>query len=231
MININQAGIINYFSIFMNRGKIDKLNHSQIPLIKLKYYLNNINIMVRIYSVSVMNYRQTNMPENIYSAYELSDFGFFKRPTIKELCTFASCESIKRSTVGQKTSLEYQTMKCYTYVSNSGLAIACVTDFDYPARVASDFLINILNAYSNNQSEIEIDVLLQKYQDVSQVDKLSAIKKELNDTTKICSDTINKLLIRDEEMQDLLKKTEDLSETTKIFVIETDKMNGCCNLF
>lgn len=186
--------------------------------------------MVRLYSISIMNFRQSNSPEFIYSAYQLSDFGFFKQPTIKDLCIFASAETVKRSSPGQKTSLEYQNMICYTYVTNAGLAAACVTDADYPVRIAYEFILNILKKYVNNQSESDIDALLQDYQDIAKVDKLSAIKNELDATTKICSDTINKLMIRDDEMHDLLIKTEELSELTKRFVIETDKLNSCCIL-
>lgn len=187
--------------------------------------------MVRLYSGSIINSQQLNMPKFIYSAFELSDFGFFKRPAIQELCIFASSETVKRSMAGQKTCLEYQNMVCYAYVTNTGLAATCVTDADYPVRIAYEFILNILKKYASSQSESDIDKLLQDYQDITKVDKLAAIKSELDATTKICSDTINKLMIRDDEMQDLLKKTEELSEITKKFVDTTDDLNKCCQLF
>src|SRR6266567_1885333 len=90
--------------------------------------------MVRLYSVSIIKNSKI-----VDSAFELSDFGFFKRSTIKELCLFASIESAKRTLPGQTTSLEYQSMMCYTYV-NSVLAVSCLSDADYPSRIIHQFL-------------------------------------------------------------------------------------------
>ena len=41
----------------------------------------------------------------------------------------------------------------------------------------------------------------------------------------------NKLLIRDDELQELILKSEDLSFSTKRFATEAEKMNSCCILF
>ena len=184
--------------------------------------------MVKLYSVVLMVYKQNNTPDIIYSSFELSDFGFFKRPTIKELCVFASVESIKRSSIGQRTSLEHQSLMCYTHILDSGFAASCVTDLEYPSRIAYDFLFQVLKKYLDTKSESDIDMLLQSYQDVNKIDKISAIKNEINETTKICNDTINKLLIREDELHDLLQKTEHLSEQTKLFLDESKKLNSCC---
>lgn len=187
--------------------------------------------MVKLYSIVMMNFRQENAPDILYSSFELSDVGFFKRTVVKDLCIFASTESIKRSLIGKKTSLENQSLICYSYIIESGLAAACVTDMEYPSRIAYDFLDEALKIYSDKQCRSSIDALLQNYQDVNKVDKIYAIKSELEGTIKICQDTINKLFIRDEELQDIIQKTENLSDQSKIFAIEARKLNSCCILF
>jgi len=176
--------------------------------------------MVHLYSVIIINPEEDKI---INSFFELSDFGFFKRPTIKELCLFAGSESVKRTNIGQRTALEYKNFMCYSYVLTSKLAISCITDNEYPQRIALQFL--------NDVSLIDqklIEQLLLKYQDINRVDKISAIKHELNETTKACEYVIDKLLIREDEMNDLLLKTEKLADDTKIFLGEAEKMNSCC---
>ena len=187
--------------------------------------------MVNLYSIIIMNY-QKSAPYILYSLFELSSIDFFARSVTKELCIFASTESIKRSAPGRKTSLEYKSIICYVQKNHDGIAVACTCDTEYPVMIAFEFLSNVLNNYQDNKiSESSLKNLLYEYQDINKINKIYAIKKELAETVKICSDTINKLAIREDELQDLIQRTQDLSEQTKIFMIESKNLNSCCTLF
>ena len=171
--------------------------------------------MVRLYSIAIIKDSKI-----IDSAFELSDFSFFKRSTIKELCLFASVEGAKRTLPGRMTSLEYQSMICYTYV-NSDVAISCLSDTDYPSRIIVQFLHEALVS-------TDLDQLLYRYQDITKVDKIYAIKQQLDETKQICNNSIDQLMIRGDELQDLIKRTELLSDASKDLVDETKKLNSCC---
>ena len=95
---------------------------------------------------------------------------------------------------------------------------------EIPAKISQKLLLSITK-------DCDLDLLLSTYQDVYAVDKIMAIQRELGDTIIACGDIVNKLCLREDELNDLLDRTEELSETTKIFVIETKKLNKCCTLF
>ena len=92
-------------------------------------------------------------------------------------------------------------------------------------------MMNVLDVYITNVNKQMIDELFQKYQDIKNVDKISQIKDELSQTIKLCSESIDKLCIREDELNDLIAKSDELSKQSKSFLIEADKLNNCCVLF
>lgn len=92
------------------------------------------------------------------------------------------------------------------------------------------------------------------YQDPSKADKISAIQKELDDTTAVLvrrpfvcrclaysawsliavlvvvmqSKTIENVLERGEKLDDLVSKSQDLSTQSKVFYKQAKKTNSCC---
>ena len=59
-------------------------------------------------------------------------------------------------------------------------------------------------------------------------DKISAIQKELNETTAVLSKTIDNVLERGEKLDDLVSKSQDLSSQSKVFYKQAKKTNSCC---
>lgn len=191
--------------------------------------------MSYIYSLALVKLLDDN-PKLIHISYELSSFGFFERFTIKDVCYCAIMESIKRCQVGRFYSLEYDNYICYSYLTPEKIAVSCIAGNEYPLRVINKFFLDTLQIYTNNSNnestlKSDMDKLLQSYQDITKIDKILLIKTELDETKKICQDTMEKLLIRGDELNDLIKRTEYLNEGSKSFVIETRKLNSCCILF
>jgi len=174
--------------------------------------------MVQIYCIIIIENNNV-----IQSAFELSMFGYFERSLMEDVCLIISKECIKIGIPNKINSLEKDKYVCYS-ISKNNMGYSCVCDIDYPSRIAIDFL----NKVDNKMTKIELKNLLLEHCDITKVDKISAIHKELDDTKKICYDTINKLIIRDDELQDLVDKTDDLQFQTKMFMNETDKLNSCC---
>lgn len=73
-----------------------------------------------------------------------------------------------------------------------------------------------------------ITTALAEYQDPSKTDKITAIQKELDETTAVLSKTIDNVLERGEKLDDLVSKSQDLSSQSKVFYKQAKKTNSCC---
>jgi len=73
--------------------------------------------------------------------------------------------------------------------------------------------------------------LLKEYQDPAKADKITAIKKDLDDTSQIVMKSIDQLLERGEKLEDLVDRSEDLSFQSKAFAKKAEDLNSCCTLF
>jgi len=72
--------------------------------------------------------------------------------------------------------------------------------------------------------------LINQYQKPSEVDKISLINKDIDETKDIISKSIDQLLSNEENLQVLAQKSEDLSIQSKLFLKQTKEMNRCCEI-
>lgn len=114
-----------------------------------------------------------------------------------------------------------------------------VADLEYPARVAFALLNKLMGEFdkafrgqwTTATAKVEFPPLtkaLQDYQDPSKADKISAIQKELDETTSVLTKTIDNVLERGEKLDDLVNKSQDLSTQSKVFYKQAKKTNSCC---
>lgn len=61
-------------------------------------------------------------------------------------------------------------------------------------------------------------------------DPLDSLQYDLKDTVKIMEHNVDQLLQRGEKLEDVIKKSEHLSEESKRFYTTTRKLNRCCEL-
>ncbi len=213
--------------------------------------------MVHIYSVSIINKTELKI---LNSTYELGQFSFWEKSTIRELCNFVSIECTKRCDVNNFSCLERLEFICYVrvYVENDeSIAVACVCDLEYPVRIIQVFIKKAYQLYSKRNivpiSELNstIEELFDSYQspeichtkgtgvlfvkfledERAKEYKMDKIKNELDTIRMTGIDAINKLYIRDDELSDLILKTDELSDVSIQFAKASDGMNRCCNLF
>lgn len=85
-----------------------------------------------------------------------------------------------------------------------------------------------MSAYPCVQDWAPLNTAIQEYQDPSKADKISAIQKELDETTAVLSKTIENVLERGEKLDDLVAKSSDLSTQSKVFYKQAKKTNSCC---
>ncbi len=179
--------------------------------------------------LSVIIYNRNINP--IYSAYNLWDFGFLQRSSIQKGCTIISKECAQKYT---NTVINHKGYNVYIMSFGTEIKIVSVTDEEYPMLSTRTFISKVYEIYINNigKNNIpEIEKLLITAQDPKNIDKISLIRSELDDTKLILKKNIDDLLERGDSLEELLVKAEDLEFHAKIFANETDKMNKCCLLF
>lgn len=164
----------------------------------------------------------------IYSNYNLADFLFLYRSTIKDNIEIIASELVKRNDgknlykINESRNGIDLTIYCSTYDK----FYIIITNPEYPQTTAFE-LIKSLRGLDEFNSE-EVDKLFVSYQKPLEVDKVLRVKTELDETKLVMMDSINKLLDRGERIEDLIDKTNQLSENSSVFKVKARELNSCC---
>jgi synaptobrevin family protein YKT6 len=196
--------------------------------------------MVQIFSLTVLIQQQQTSKPIILSRHIVNQswFSYLYQDTIHEFISFFSRFLCERTETSCRQSIEKDGYIGYVHKRSDGLCVVCITDLDYPERVACDLLRKVLydfddylkknsislkkkndtlkdDCISNYNSALK-DVVTQ-FQDPTKVDQLLRLKKDVEQTTEVMKQTLNKLLKRGEIFEDLIRDTEELSEQSKEF--------------
>jgi len=191
-----------------------------------------------------MRFRPGSPPVMLAAEYNLSDFSYFTRGSIREVAIFVSREVVSRAQAGQSLSVKDKQYVAHAKLLTTGLAACALSDEEYPPRVAHALLQEAIDLfmkqYGNTRwADLTADAAmnvagmaeaLAKYQKPEQVDKILKIQKELNETKQILLQNIDTLLERGERIEDLAKKSDDLSFQTKAFASKAEDLNRCCTI-
>lgn len=196
---------------------------------------------MKIVAIELLRQEERGQDPMILSAsFEVSSFGYFQRSGVREMINFFSRTFIKRTEPGQRQSVQHEEYNCHVYVRNDKLAGIVVCDQEYPPRVAFALLNKLMDELDKSTSGSwktqtgnpkdfpPLTTALAEYQDPSKADKISAIQKELDETTAVLSKTIDNVLERGEKLDDLVSKSQDLSSQSKVFYKQAKKTNSCC---
>jgi len=198
--------------------------------------------MVKLLGIAIFYKDGTVTP--LKSASDLQSFNFFYRKNIGEFLTFATKVAVERTQPGQRQSVKQEEQVCHVYVRGDGLAGVITSDKEYPSRVAFTVLSKVLEDFGSkvpkekwqNSSMTTIDYdelegVLQKYQDPKEADAMSRVQSELDDTKIILHETMESLMQRGEKIDDLVAKSDQLSDQSKMFYKQAKKMNSwCCTI-
>ena len=200
---------------------------------------------MRILSIHIFSLYQSK-PIILSSAFSLSFVSIFQRGTLKDFLNFHSRLVIER--VAHDTNAQVQLEKgiCYAISNSDKIGVTMICDEEYPKRVAIDFLLKVhsdfkafiaerkidLNLYSSD-TDVNYDKIateIEEWQDPSKKDNLMKLQDELNEVTDIMRQNLNELLKREENLETLMQKSNDLSATSVNFYKQAKKTNKCCNL-
>ena len=169
------------------------------------------------------------------SHYNLSDFGFFYKEPVKEFLIFG-CKEICRRLNDERliivdlnsdeyrdkmASLRLDRAQCnISMLENEKICI--VTREPFPLRVLNNMIEEI------TLGNYELDYVANNYDKVEEVDKITQINNDLEETKQVLITSIEKMLERGEKIEDLVEKSEYLSNSSKTFAIKAKKLNRCC---
>ena len=199
---------------------------------------------MKILSIHVFSLCQ-NSPIILSSAFSLSFISIFQRGTLKEFLNFHSRLVIER--VPQDTHVQVLLEKgiCYAMRTSDNVGATIICDEEYPKRVAIEFLLKIIDNFKIFLKEKKIDLNIytvdtdikfdyikneiEGWQDPSQKDGIMKLQDELNDVMDIMKKNLEELIKREDNLESLIIKSNDLSQTSKNFYIHAKKTNRCCN--
>ncbi|KAL4302241.1 hypothetical protein GQ457_10G017990 [Hibiscus cannabinus] len=181
-------------------------------------------------------------PIIVANATDVSRFGYFQRPSVREFIVFVSRTVAKRTPPGQRQSVQHEEYKVHAYNRN-GLCALGFMDDHYPVRSAFSLLNQVLDEYQKNFGESwrnaqadsteswpYLNDALTKFQDPAEADKLLKIQRELDETKIILHKTIDSVLERGEKLDSLVEKSSDLSAASQMFYKQAKKTNQCCTI-
>ena len=142
---------------------------------------------------------------------------------------------------GERQSVKEGEYMCHAYVRSDSLVGLCVSDHEYPNRVAHTLLTKILEDFTAQVPRSQwtegkevagfagpLDVHLKKFQNPVEADPMMKVQNELDETKIILHNTIEAVLSRGEKLDDLVDKSEGLSLQSKTFYKTARKTNSCC---
>ncbi|KAH8921871.1 snare-like protein [Atractiella rhizophila] len=195
--------------------------------------------MVKILSIQLYKAPAgSGQATQLCSVNDLSSFSFYQKPAIGEFLTFLSTTVASRTPTGSRQSVEKDAYTAHVYHHSSGIIGIIVSDAEYPPRVAFSLLSKILEEFSLKFSKTDIDSgklnypelndYIVKYQDPKQADTILKVQQELDETKVILHKTIEQVLERGEKLDDLVERSNNLSNTSKMFYKSAKKQNSCC---
>ena len=171
---------------------------------------------------------------------DLAQFGFFERPTVRQMLQFFAKTVCGRVSPGQRVSVDQEEMEGYrvhAHVRADGLAATATCDAEYPARAAFSLLAQSLAEFERAspgwRTGLERDwpplaEHLRRARDPKAYDRIAKIQGDLDETTDVLHKTIDNLLERGEKLDSLVERSDDLSKQSKMFYKQARKTNSCC---
>ena len=190
---------------------------------------------MKIYALYMYHRTDEDNCQLIDSAKDFSDVGMFYRKNAVELADFASKQLVTSKNPQTFVSAQEKQFIFHAYRKNNAVAIAVTTE-DYTSRVAYSILREIMTEhdqcggkYPGGKSQVIANGIV-KYQDPKNADKLAQIQSNLDEIKEIMVTNLENAIGRGEKLNEMAQKSEELSQQSKMFAREADKMNKCCTM-
>lgn len=205
-----------------------------------------------IYCLAIFYKLDNNNAFKIALVDNLSSFPIFARGTAKEFMYLAMREAVKLHDTSAYFSAFHHIHPKYDFTMNLATDTSrryfcvMVTTSDYSGRIARTVLYNLMGNFlnlvtidkilfkrdSDNDLQIcDMNIILEKYANWKEHDKIEKIQGDIKEVTDIMSANINKVIERGVKMDELILKTDVLSQQSMQFQKAAKKLNRCCLFF
>ena len=187
-----------------------------------------------------------NKPIILSSAFSLAFVSIFQRGTLKDFLNFHSRLVIERVQKDTHAQVQLEKGICYAIANEDKIGVTLISDEEYPKRVAIDFLLKIHDNFKtflaqqnvnlnsiDKDTDLKFDYIateIEAWQDPSKKDNIMKLQNELNDVHDIMRQNLNELLKKQENLESLMAKSQDLSLASVNFYKQAKKTNSCCNI-
>ncbi|KZV98015.1 snare-like protein [Exidia glandulosa HHB12029] len=202
---------------------------------------------MKVYSIAILLVPSTGTQSTLLtSATDLSSFSFYQKGTVGEFLTFFSRTVAERTAPGQRQTVQENAYTAHVYNRGGSeqLAGVIITDAEYPVRPAFSLLAKVLEEFTaavpqasynpnpgltpNSIAFAPLQQYIVKYQDPRQADTIMRVQQELDETKIILHKTIEGVLQRGEKLDNLVERSNNLSQQSKMFYKTAKKQNSCC---
>ena len=202
---------------------------------------------MRIISVQIFS-THNEEPIKLGGVFELDFVSFLQRGTIKELINFNSRLVVKKIGKDQPSEITFEgtdRFVCYAMKNSDNLGLVIICDNEYPKRVATDLVYRTMQELNNffyqNKLNVKsyqkdtdirfpyINTIIKDWQKPEEKDNLLKLQGELNSVQEIMKKNLNELLNREENLDKLMEKSNDLSGASLQFYKQAKKTNSWCN--
>ena len=114
---------------------------------RLVFVLPFLTIM-KLFSVLVL-YKGDPKPHIMKGAFDLASFSFFQRGTVQEMLCFTAKTLAERTQIGERQSVKEAEYMIHVFVRSDSLVGVCLSDHEYPHRVAHTMLTKVLEDFTN----------------------------------------------------------------------------------
>jgi synaptobrevin family protein YKT6 len=111
---------------------------------------------MKLFSLLVY-YKGEPSPHMLKAAHDLSSFSFFQRSSVQEFMTFTAKILTERTNIGDRQSVTEGEYMCHVFVRSDGLTGVCLSDHEYPPRVAHTLVTKVMEDFS-----LTVKLLLHK---------------------------------------------------------------------
>jgi hypothetical protein len=164
-----------------------------------------------------------------HSNYNLDNFFIIYRSNIKDSIEHISAKIIslnKRTGLYRINENIYEKNFTIYIRAFDKYNILVLSNEHYPQST----VLNLFHALRSPQdlTKRNINDIFKSYQNPRYVDKIYSIRQEINENKIILLDSIDKLLEREEKLDELICKTEKLQVESFALRKEAEELNKCC---
>lgn len=167
----------------------------------------------------------------------------FHSGSVKETITFACRIAVARIGRGKRAQLALPhelPYDLFIYVRSDGLSCCIITDPEYLPRTVYGLCIDILRLFDashiaeklktvNEDKFLELPQMKEKIDEFQnpEKDSIARVQKQVEDIKDVMRQNIDQVLGNMETLETLSDKSQDLTESSKLFFQNSKKANSC----